>query len=506
VNIAFAFARCGLFSSVFSGRQYQSPAGVTFLVPARALGIATGATGGMLHRRRRQMNKLRRIVAIALTGSVVAAGMAVVLRAVPTGATSTLRQLTISASGDTTTGHHGSAPDDLRSSAKARKGSPISQRPVRQHPATKRPITKYPMTTTTSPAGRSSGTSASLQQTSAAVGATGQPRVFAYYYLWWSLNHWISALGSSYPTTATPLPLPAQLDANGCHPTSRYSGNTLTDVPLKLYSQDTPGVIEADVRQAAAAGLTGFAVNWAGSGASAQSLTSTPYNGRLQLMVDAVHKVNAEGIPFKLWLSYKASASVLPLSHIQGDLDYFLARYGHDSAFDRAQSSKLTIIWQGSRKYPTSALQTVSARYRSGARILGDETNWSNARAPYLDGNAYYWSSQDPYGNPQSFDQLAALANEVHNSGTNPDGTRKVWIAPVTPGFDTQLEGGSTCVPRRNGQTLNALFKGNAATHPDGFALISWNEITEGTYIDPMTRYGSQDLNVLSGLIKNGAR
>ncbi len=44
------------------------------------------------------------------------------------------------------------------------------------------------------------------------------PRVFAYYYLWWSLNHWKSALGSQYPATATPLPLPATLDASGCNP------------------------------------------------------------------------------------------------------------------------------------------------------------------------------------------------------------------------------------------------------------------------------------------------
>jgi hypothetical protein len=31
--------------------------------------------------------------------------------------------------------------------------------------------------------------------------------------------------------------------------------------------------------------------------------------------------------------------------------------------------------------------------------------------------------------------------------------------------------------------------------------VISWNEIAEGTYIDPMTRYGTQDLQALSGVI-----
>jgi hypothetical protein len=352
------------------------------------------------------------------------------------------------------------------------------------------------------PARPSGAASASTPQPAAA--GSGRPRVFAYYYLWWSMDHWKSALGSHYPTTAARLPLPAQLDANGCHPKSLYRGNTLTDVPQRLYSQDSPGVIEADVRQAAAAGLAGFVVNWAGSGTSGQSLNSTPYNRRLQLMVDAVHKVNASGTSFKLWLSYKASAHVLPVSHIQQDLSYALSRYGHDSAFDRAQSPRLTIVWQGSHKYSVSALQAISGKYRSAARILGDESTWSSTRAPYLDGDGYYWSSQNPYTNGQSFAKLAALANRVRASGTNSDGTRKVWVAPLTPGFDPQLAGGSTCVPRKNGQTLRAIFQGNAATHPDAFGLISWNEITEATYVDPMTRYGSQALSVLAGLIRNG--
>jgi hypothetical protein len=58
-------------------------------------------------------------------------------------------------------------------------------------------------------------------------------------------------------------------------------------------------------------------------------------------------------------------------------------------------------------------------------------------------------------------------------------------------------------VPRDGGRTLKTLFDGNAATHPDDFGLISWNEITEGSYIDPMTRYGSQDLSMLQSVIAN---
>ena len=109
--------------------------------------------------------------------------------------------------------------------------------------------------------------SASMPTSAAQVvkAKAGAP-VFAYYYLWWSRSHWVDMLGPNYPLAAKPLPLPATLDAGGCNPTSRYAGNQLTDVPTALYSQDDPGFIEADVRQAAAAGLAGFAVNWSGTG------------------------------------------------------------------------------------------------------------------------------------------------------------------------------------------------------------------------------------------------
>lgn len=352
-------------------------------------------------------------------------------------------------------------------------------------------------------AANSAGTGSRSADGGSAV--SGHPRVFAYYYLWWSRRHWQSSLGSQYPYTASPLPLPAQLDQDGCNPTQLYPGVTVTDVPNRLYGQDDPGVIEQDVRAAAGAGLTGFAVNWIGTGADTQTLNGNQYTPRLQAVVDAVHTVNRSGSPFSLWLSYKASVNVLPVSQVINDLSWFQRTYDSDPAFDRAQSPRITVIWNGSRKYPVSALQEVSSALRGKLRIIGDETKWSADRAPYLDGDAYYWSSQNPYTNPQSFQQLASLARDVRAGGSNPDGSAKAFVAPLIPGYNKQLIGGANCVPRRSGQTLRRVFDGNlAATRPDAWALISWNEITEGTYVTPMRRFGTQDLDVLRSIVNGG--
>jgi len=352
-------------------------------------------------------------------------------------------------------------------------------------------------------AGHSAVQPAPARPAAATTTAPAAP-MYAFYYLWWSKAHWQSTLGSHYPYSSSPLPLPARLDATGCNPVTNYTGNELTDVPSALFSQDDPGRIASDVRQAAAAGLSGFIVNWAGSGTTSQAVTSNPYNRRLQAVVDAVHSINASGVPFKLWISYKASASMLPVSTIINDLGYLKAHYASDPAFDRSKSARPTLIWQGSRKYSVTALQQVTAKYRSSFRILGDELSWSASRAAYLDGDAYYWSSQDPYRNPQSFSQLATLANAVRGSVKNPDGSRKAWVAPLAPGYDKQLAGGSNCVPRKGGQTMRALYAGNAKTAPDAWGLISWNEVVEGTYIEPLQRYGQQDLSTVHALATGG--
>src|SRR3954447_6606949 len=339
-----------------------------------------------------------------------------------------------------------------------------------------------------------------------AVPADTAKPVFVIYYLWWTANHWQDRLGPNYPHGETPAPLPATLDANGCNTRSTYPGNTLTDVPGPAgYDQSDAATIERDVRLAASLGMKGFAVNWNGAGTSDQTVTSTTYNRRLQYVFDAVHKINAEGTPFRVMLNYKGSATKLSTTAINGDLAYFAGRYGADPALDHTYSNRPEVVWAGSWKYSAAELTTAANGSRSKVFLIGDEkpSTWNATRAAQLDGASYYWSSQDPWRNPASFSQIKKLSDAVH-AGTNPDGRKKIWLAPFTPGYNAQLlYGTSTCVERRGGQTMHELFRGNKATNPDGWTFISWNEIAEGSYIVPLTRYGQKYTTELKTLITN---
>ena len=49
--------------------------------------------------------------------------------------------------------------------------------------------------------------------------------------------------------------------------------------------------------------------------------------------------------------------------------------------------------------------------------------------------------------------------------------------------------------------TLANLYNGNSAAHPDGWTLISWNEVAEASFVMPLQQWGWRELTTLSHLI-----
>ena len=359
--------------------------------------------------------------------------------------------------------------------------------------------------TSTAPVGSPGGTTGRAStSTTPQPGPDHRAPVFAIYYLWWDRQHWTSRLGPAYPVAAGGLPLPAALDVSGYGTVNHFAGNVETDVsPGLAYDQNNPDTVRRDVRLAASAGLTGFVVNWVGTGEPNQSPTASSLNRRLGYVFAAVRQLNAAGIPFTIILNYQSSARHRTPAQFVNDFGYFLSQYGNDPSLDHSFSPLPEVVMAGTWKYSDSDLAVISQAMRPRMYLLGDEkpSSWDAARAQYLDGTSYYWSSQNPVKNASSFTTLDQFAATVRAT-PNPDGRAKTWLAPFTPGYNaTLLYGTSTCVPRDNGKTMRTLFTGNASSHPDGWTLISWNEITEGTYIVPLTRYGTKYIDALSTLL-----
>jgi hypothetical protein len=256
-----------------------------------------------------------------------------------------------------------------------------------------------------------------------------------------------------------------------------------TDYPLLgRYSSSDIEVMRQHVRWAKAAGLQGFIVSWKNSDA----LTA-----RLKLLVQVADEEN-----FKLAIIYQGLdfyRKPLPVQRIAADLDYFTTTFAGDQAFKLF--AKPLVIWSGTWQFSTAEVAGVTQSRRDKLLILASEKNVKGFQrlSNLVDGDAYYWSSVNPDTNGGYETKLSTMAQAIHAAGG-------LWIAPAAVGFDARLVGGTTTVDRADGELLKAEVNAAVQSDPDAIGVISWNEFSENSYLEPSIQYGMKYLTVLAGI------
>ncbi len=256
-----------------------------------------------------------------------------------------------------------------------------------------------------------------------------------------------------------------------------------TDYPLiGHYSSDDRKVLQQHIRWAKAAGIDGFIVSWKDS----EVLTR-----RLELLVEV-----AEEEQFKLAIIYQGldvKRQPFAIDRIAADLDFFLYLFGDNEVFNIF--GRPLVIWSGTWEYARDEIAEVAEPRRNELIIIGSERNEGAYRhiADLVDGNAYYWSSVNPDTYPDYPGKLQGMAKAVHEY----DG---LWIAPAAPGFDAREIGGKRVVEREDGVMLRRQMEAALGSDPDAVGIISWNEFSENSHIEPSCDYGEQDLKVIAAL------
>jgi len=272
--------------------------------------------------------------------------------------------------------------------------------------------------------------------------------VLAYYYIWFDAKSWDRAK---------------------------------TDYPLLgRYSSDDADVMRQHIQWAKAAGIDGFIVSWK---------STEKLNRRLDQLVELSDQEN-----FKLAIIYQGldfERNPLRSEQVDADLIYFIDRYAAHPVFDLF--GKPAVIWSGSWEFSAQEIQSVAEPKRDRVLVLASEKNVEGYQrlADLVDGNAYYWSSVNPATHPGYPEKLVAMGKAVHDTGG-------VWIAPAAAGFDARLVGGSTVVERQDGETLRIEMDTAFHSSPDVIGLISWNEFSENSHIEPSLRFGNRYLQVLA--------
>jgi hypothetical protein len=275
--------------------------------------------------------------------------------------------------------------------------------------------------------------------------------VLAYYYIWFDTQSWNRAK-SDYPM-------------------------------LGRYSSDDADVMRQHVKWAKQAGIDGFIVSWK---------STEKLNRRLDQLVELAEKEN-----FKLAIIYESldfERNPLPVSQVDSDLDYFVSQYSDHQVFDLF--GKPVVIWAGTWEFSEQEIASIVQNKREHILILASEKNVKGYQrlSGLVDGDAYYWSSVDPDTHPGYREKLVEMSDAVHADGG-------LWIAPAAPGFDARLVGGERVVDRESGDTLQQQLKTALQSSPDAIGLISWNEFSENSHIEPSQDHGSQYLELLAEML-----
>jgi hypothetical protein len=294
-------------------------------------------------------------------------------------------------------------------------------------------------------------TSAMTAPTSGDVAPEGMPPVLAYYYIWFEPNSWNRAK---------------------------------LDIPLLgRYSSDDAEVMRLHIQWAKASGIDGFIVSWK------HTDTLSP---RLAQLVEISREED-----FKLSIIYQGLdfyRAPLPVEQINSDLTYFAETYRHDPVFDLL--GKPVVIWSGTWEFDRNDIGIVTEQQRSELNVLASEKGPDDYEtiADLVDGNAYYWSSVDPSSYPGYPEKLRQMGTAVQGRGG-------IWIAPAAPGFDARHIGGQREVPRQDGETLRIQFESALAASPAAVGLISWNEFSENSHIEPSCAFGDRYLTITAELL-----
>ncbi len=251
------------------------------------------------------------------------------------------------------------------------------------------------------------------------------------------------------------------------------------DYPLAgRYSSDDINVLRTQVKQAQSAGIDGFITSWK---------STVPLNRRMDMLVEV-----AKADHFDLGVVYQAldfSRNPLPIATVKHDMVYLVDRWG--AALTSRFYGRPVIIWTGTDKYSLADVQAVKAALGDRAYLLAASKSVDGYErvAATVDGEAYYWSSADP-SSPATRAKLVAMSEAVHAH-------KGLWFAPAASGYDGRTLGGTRVVGRDDGRTLTKSLDNAYASAPDAVAVISWNEWSENTYIEPGEKYGDRELVVL---------
>lgn len=264
---------------------------------------------------------------------------------------------------------------------------------------------------------------------------------------------------------------------------TKHTCGSTTYYPLNgVYDSTDPSLVESQVSLAQSVGITGFIADWWGT----TSVTDTS----LGVLVG---KANVTG--FKVSAQY-VQAHPGTVNQAVSDILYLLRTYASNPCWLLIGSTPVIFIYgkavgQFSLAQWSQISSKVAASYPGGVALIGS-TIPNVAPAPFV---AKYEYTLAGHLKGQTLQADTTWANTNFPKKVSQQSANKVTTLTVMPGFDNRNPDSRETplfIDRFNGSLYTALWQAAIKANPDWVMVSTWNELHEGSDIEPTYEFGTQ--------------
>jgi hypothetical protein len=280
--------------------------------------------------------------------------------------------------------------------------------------------------------------------------ANGERLVLAFYYPWFDANTWNSG--------------------------------TLPDTPAAPYNSDDRGAMARQIGQAQGAGIDAFVLNWWG------------VKNRTEKNLKTLLDVAAEK-GFKVSAVFDLNSPVMGgVGSYAENLKHLHSVHAVHPAYLRVQGRPVVFFYNVSRlSVQTWRSLRDQADPGRGALWIAEGTDLKYQSV--FDGHHLYsitWPNRVPPSQT-----LPSWGGKVRGYNQS-QGTDKLWVATVMPGYDDRKVRPKSGFARSRdgGDYYRQSWEAAISSRPDWVVINSFNEWPEGSYIEPSQAYGDLYLNL----------
>lgn len=243
---------------------------------------------------------------------------------------------------------------------------------------------------------------------------------------------------------------------------------------LGPYSSHDPKVVREHMRMMKSAGITGVIVSWWGRNDFSDKA--------MPLILDQCAKAGMTGTIY-----YERVPKPREPATAIADFDYVKSRYGSHRAFLRVANKPVIIVY-GRAMGQLTVSQWADVIEETKVVAIAD--GYSKANAMVFDG-VHTYNPVGIYAN-KDFEQIRSIAKDRSREWVQLAREHgKVSVVTVLPGYDdTKIRSPGLRLDRFDGKLYDLLWEEAIAANPDWIFITTFNELHEGSEIEPTLELG----------------